>query len=419
MEFTVPANYLDVISSHFHHEATRHARRRKDFTNHALYILHALKTKQSFKRESLNGFFPLNKELLESIISKAKRLEVIRYLVKIGLIEVNHEYSFKINNRTYQVKKGRVSTTTESQAGSISKGYRLTDKANDSRWITHQVKDRLLVAKLNRWQERFEAESKKLITKKGGGYQITNYWLTSLKIDEVKSLAYIEQFSPKKYDAYKYQIESISKKKFNTLIDDNGRFHHNLTNLKKELRQYLTIDNDTLIGFDIVNSQPTFLGIYLNKLNVDSNELNNYLKQCKNGQVYEYINGANFATPVERSEFKRQLFKSVFFGKVMNMSSNEAGKKFQALFPNIYATIKGVKNEFGANYIANKLQTIESKFIFDLINYINTEAGGQVPLISLHDAIYTTESNYDVLAVLCSRYSELKTNSFIKFDCNG
>ena len=419
MEFTVPANYLDVISSHFHHEATRHARRRKDFTNHALYILHALKTKQSFKRESLNGFFPLNKELLESIISKAKRLEVIRYLVKIGLVEVNHEYAFKINNRTYQVKKGRVSTTTESQAGSISKGYRLTDKANDSRWITHQVKDRLLVAKLNRWQERFEAESKKLITKKGGGYQITNYWLTSLKIDEVKSLAYIEQFSPKKYDAYKYQIESISKKKFNTLIDDNGRFHHNLTNLKKELRQYLTIDNDTLIGFDIVNSQPTFLGIYLNKLNVDSNELNNYLKQCKNGQVYEYINGANFATPVERSEFKRQLFKSVFFGKVMNMSSNEAGKKFQALFPNIYTTIKGVKNEFGANYIANKLQTIESKFIFDLINYINTEAGGQVPLISLHDAIYTTESNYDVLAVLCSRYSELKTNSFIKFDCNG
>jgi hypothetical protein len=101
------------------------------------------------------------------------------------------------------------------------------------------------------------------------------------------------------------------------------------------------------------------------------------------------------------------------------MSSNEAGKKFQALFPNIYATIKGVKNEFGANYIANKLQTIESKFIFDLINYINTEAGGQVPLISLHDAIYTTESNYDVLAVLCSRYSEMKTNGFIKFACNG
>jgi hypothetical protein len=418
MEFTVPANYLEVISSHFLNEATRHQRRRKDFTNHALYILHALKTKQSFKRESLNGFFPLNKELLESIISKAKRLEVIRYLVKIGLVEVNHEYSFKINNRTYQVKKGKVSTTTESQAVSISKGYRLTDKANDSRWVTHQVKDRLLVAKLNRWQERFEAESKKLITKKGGGYQITNYWLTSLKIDEVKSMDYIEQFSPKKYDAYKYQIEAISKKKFNTLIDDNGRFHHNLTNLKKELRQYLTIDNDTLIGFDIVNSQPTFLGLYLNMLNVNSNELNNYLKLCQNGQIYEHINGANFTTPLERQVFKKLLFSSVFFGKVSYMSTN-TGKKFQALFPSIYATIKAIKNEFGANYIANKLQSIESKFIFDLINYIDTEAGGQVPLISLHDAIYTTESNYDVLAVLCTRYSELKTKGVIKFACNG
>jgi hypothetical protein len=231
-------------------------------------------------------------------------------------------------------------------------------------------------------------------------------------------MKYIEQFSPKKYDAYKYQIEAISKKKFNTLIDDNGRFHHNLTNLKKELRQYLTIDNDTLIGFDIVNSQPTFLGIYLSGLNVDSDELNNYLKQCKNGQIYEHINGANFTTPLERKLFKKLLFSSVFFGKVSYMSTT-TGKKFQALFPSIYATIKAIKNEFGANYIASKLQSIESKFIFDLINYIDTEAGGQVPLISLHDAIYTTESNYDVLAVLCSRYSELKTNGFIKFDCNG
>ena len=375
-----------------------------------------MKIKQSFKREAQKGFFPLNKEVLDTIVSKAKRLEVIRYLVKIGLVEVNNEYAFKINAKTYRVKNGKVSITTGGEVGSISKGYRLTDKANDSRWVTHQVKDRLLVSKLNRWQERFEAESKKLITKKGGGYQITNYWLTSLKIDEVKSMEYIEQFSPKKYDAYKYQIQAISKKKFNTLIDDNGRFHHNLTNLKKELRQYLKIDNDSLIGFDIVNSQPTFLGLYLSRLNIDSNELNNYLKQCKNGVIYEYINGANFTTPLDRQEFKRLLFSSVFFGKVSNMST-ATGKKFQAKFPGIFATIKAIKNEYGANYIANKLQTIESKFIFDLINYINTEVGGEVPLISLHDAVYSTESNYDVLAVLCSRYSEAQMGGLIKFAC--
>jgi hypothetical protein len=167
-----------------------------------------------------------------------------------------------------------------------------------------------------------------------------------------------------------------------------------------------------------VNSQPAFLGLYLSKLNVDTNELNNYLKLCQNGQIYEHINGANFATPLERQVFKKLLFSSVFFGKVSYMSTN-TGKKFQALFPNIYATIKAIKNEFGANYIANKLQSIESKFIFDLINYIDTEVGGQVPLISLHDAIYTTESNFDVLAVLCSRYSHLNTNDIIKFACNG
>lgn len=392
MEFIVPSEHYSIIQNHFYQESVKYGRKRKDFTNHALYILYTLKIKQSFKRDSLNGFYLLSMEVLETIISKAKRLEIIRYLTDIGLIEVNHDY----------------------KKNSHSKGYRLTDKANATRWIQHKVQDRLLVYKLDKWQQRIHIESKKKIAKKKGGYQASYYWLSCLKIDFDNSIKYIEQFEPKKYDAYKYQIESIKNKKRFAIIDDNGRFHHNLTNLKKELRTFLTIDNQSLIGLDIVNSQATFLGLWLRDKGVAVDEVNEYLKYCANGNIYEYINEKTFEDKDSRDVFKKKLFASTFFGKVRNMDTSVA-LKFKNKFPAITQTIKDLKNKYGSNYIANNLQSQEAKFVFDCIDYIKTNIGNEVPLISLHDAIYTTLSNIDDVEILAYRYSQEKTSSMLKF----
>lgn len=399
MEFIVPSEHITIIQNHFYNESVKYGRKRKDFTNHALYILHTLKIKQSFKRESLNGFYLLNKTILESIISKAKRIEIIRFLVDIELIEVNNNYLFKTKNSTNKP---------------YSKGYRLTNKANSSAWIKHIVKDRLLVYKLDKWEQRIHIESKKKIAQKKGGYQISHYWLSALKIDFENSMEYITQFEPKKYDAYKYQIESIKNKKQFAVIDDNGRFHHNLTNLKKELRTFLSIDNQSLIGLDIVNSQATFLGLWLRDKGLSIDEVNNYLRLCSNGSIYEYINGSDFEDKESRTTFKKKLFASVFFGKVRNMDTSVA-IKFKDKFPGITQTIKDLKNKYGSNYIANNLQSQESKFVFDCIDYIKTNIGNEVPLISLHDAIYTTLSNIDDVEILAYRYSQEKTSSMIKF----
>ena len=47
--------------------------------------------------------------------------------------------------------------------------------------------------------------------------------------------------------------------------DSYGRVHHNISSLKRELRQFLTVDGETLAEVDISNSQPLFLELtYLN-----------------------------------------------------------------------------------------------------------------------------------------------------------
>jgi hypothetical protein len=54
-----------------------------------------------------------------------------------------------------------------------------------------------------------------------------------------------------------YSIERIHLKNFHFTVDDSvGRFHSNLTNLKSELRNYLTWNGHKLVSVDIKNSQP-------------------------------------------------------------------------------------------------------------------------------------------------------------------
>jgi hypothetical protein len=54
-----------------------------------------------------------------------------------------------------------------------------------------------------------------------------------------------------------YSIEKINRRDFNFTFDDNvGRFHSNLTNLKSELRNFLTWEGQNLVSVDVKNSQP-------------------------------------------------------------------------------------------------------------------------------------------------------------------
>jgi hypothetical protein len=54
-----------------------------------------------------------------------------------------------------------------------------------------------------------------------------------------------------------YAIDRIQRKDFHFLLDDKGgRFHSNLTNLKSELRNFLSWKGQKLVNIDIKNSQP-------------------------------------------------------------------------------------------------------------------------------------------------------------------
>lgn len=54
-----------------------------------------------------------------------------------------------------------------------------------------------------------------------------------------------------------HALDKLHRQQFYYTVDKSvGRFHSNLTNLKKELRNHITYDNQPLVNIDIKNSQP-------------------------------------------------------------------------------------------------------------------------------------------------------------------
>jgi hypothetical protein len=58
-------------------------------------------------------------------------------------------------------------------------------------------------------------------------------------------------------------VELIRAGEWRFDVDDYGRVHTNITNLKRSLRKYLSVRGRRLVNVDIASSQPLFLALLL------------------------------------------------------------------------------------------------------------------------------------------------------------
>jgi hypothetical protein len=174
------------------------------------------------------------------------------------------------------------------------------------------------------------------------------------------------------------------------------RFYHSITNLKREYRKFVLIDNKPIIEVDLVNSQPTFSvgfikGVYFNATrlgNQDTQLPSDFLlyeELCCNGQFYEAIaeKAGIVLTEENRSDFKEDFFKNIFYSRI-NVKDNPIKRAFKELFPNVYQTIKGIKS-LGYKKFATWMQDFEADLmVFAVYKQLLDE---NFKVLVLHDAI--------------------------------
>lgn len=221
--------------------------------------------------------------------------------------------------------------------------------------------------------------------------------------------------------------KSINNGTYRLSIDKFGkRIHTPLTRLKKELRQFLTYDNQRLIEVDIKCSQPYLsLKLILDSLskkeptiiksfneatsnkdkldiikNLDGyNGLYKYMSDILIDDLYLAIKD-NFETKFgyqigngERGHYKEAMFNDMY-------SRNGYRPKTKILFKEIYGYPSKVYHDLKTvdhKELSKRLQRLESSLILRNICKEINRYDKNIPLFTIHDSILTTPEHIDIV----------------------
>ena len=379
-----------------------------------------------------------------------------------GFINMNAEKMQKFNNNyklylDHLLNNGFIRTDMEYIPGKKSKGFLLNKyKGHYAEVKRIEVKD-FVIRKNKRRQQQIEKKEKQKADKKYN--HITKWFNLNLQIDVEGAKKKTEELFQEQTGGIKgkkkgkpsiwarrykaiYSINKFANQEFYYSVDDNvGRFHSNLTNIKRELRHFITYDGQKLVNVDIKNAQPLFSTLQLNKTFYEKNsELLNFysfpsflqlllpstithsssttiimlvesLKKLIDkgfGEYESYVHSGEFykkladtmypKQPYDKQAMKTMVF-TIFFSNNRYMGQEGAKPKrdFKEQFPNVYEVIRLIKKN-NHRALAHLLQKIESNLIIGAVTSRIAKERPNLPFFTIHDSIATTEGNEHYVA---------------------
>jgi len=406
---------------------------------HLMCMLGAINRVKTSKKEYLfESYTPLNSDILQKIHHDYKKY--LEYAIDNGIIECDNYYI----------------------PGIKSLGYKFTDR--------YSLYDGIESYSIAIWKLKKKMECEKMPAKHKHLYR----WFEGLQIDQKGAMEYCADYRdfllenpqykveiqyPKNGKGFKkvvkklkdahaffhsssMNIKNLIQKNYRINVDDkSNRLHSVLTNMKKEVRNFLTYKGQSLVALDIRNSQPYFAIKLLDEefyggkktkiLSKSSFSTQSYphhilssldtqsiimsvknLKTPENTDVYDFIEHTSkgkfynaFSDKILTNSGQviqdRQVLKEIMFWVLYsdNRCMNANKKLFKEYYPSIYELFKIIKKGRDSNDNSNKrrlpilLQSIESKMILDFICKRIYHDRPDLPIFTIHDSIVTTVGN--------------------------
>lgn len=425
-----------------------------------LYIIHSLIIRKAYldsdqlkKLGKKGGYIPLSSKYLEKKISRYK--SNIQYLLDIGIIEADNSYLTRNVSKGYRLKNPY--TTKDFKETEITylplcrkiKKEKKLDKTNLA------VKDYPYLAK---WFQsgKLQINLKDAVNWIDKSEQLdcasVNNDQKAKKAGKAREVLKLQE----KYSGFKILATRLANQDYYFSKDDFGnRLHTNLSNLPKELRNFLNYDGQLLVAIDIKNSQPYMSlpilakDFWLSKttpekptlLKIDKEtykdrkwdkykrniiimfnnfseilysqdfQTSEFARNVIQGSFYEYLISVFEKSKLiklgnteleKRNKVKKMVLTLLFDNdnKDYNKDENSASQTFKAEFPNVVRVLKHVK-EGGYRTLAMLLQKIESFLILSRICKRISKERPKVPLFTIHDCIVTTHGNENyVLSIM-------------------
>jgi hypothetical protein len=262
---------------------------RKHLGDRARYLLHIIHTRMIFDHRKRHDGVRLMAKYLRRFMGKAHYRGIIQDLEQAGVIEI--------------VRKAR-----DGQAYL----YRLGAVVRKQTFRKYDPQDRWLVRALRQWRNEQDRELTCPVRR------YLREQLKRVRIDFAAATKRIRTLSFKgegRIDAENCLLR-LHDQDWYFVPDDYGRVHHNLTCLKRELREYLFVDGEPLVEIDIANSQPLFLGLAFFNWIQNNKSLSTLhskdgflvLSSFKEDNIEHYLS-SSFSHKVQEEEHKRKKGK--------------------------------------------------------------------------------------------------------------
>ena len=255
----------------------------RHLADYARFLLHRINVGRVHLRRG-NCLVYLKRDYLVEFIPKERFTAIRDALVESDVIHV----------RKFCVK------------GEMSFGYRLLYPHNQGFSLFRPTTKRL-IDKIVRWRKR---ESDAL---RHPVHRELRRYVKAITIDEPAALTSVHG-TPFQQAAQVAMIRRITEGDFFSIPDRYGRFHSNLTNLKKTLRPFLRYRDSELVNLDIANSQPMVFCLLLVNLLSNNGKLNNLID-------YKFSESSNpYAIDIDEA-FLLSLSSSSSLSSVFHSSS--------------------------------------------------------------------------------------------------
>ena len=409
---------------------------RKVMKDKMLVFLDSITKPLKNKTLSINPHTILKASKLKELYGDCYK-EMINLLILAGIIECNNRYV----------------------VGKFSKGYRFTEKYRNSLPTVRQVSNSTLVNKFakNRASSlstypHLTEFSKGLIIDVDGARE---YCYATYKSKMKQYVRDVDNFIETARQFYNPDIPipvnpifwlysqlrivySIHNKQFRFKVDKTGyRLHTNLTNIKSELRNFITFKGVKLVSIDYSNSQPLLSTIFLkssywnsvkhnsielhytditykqyevNYINdiirniksstytmiptfKNSSDIETYVSLCETGKLYEYLKDELNLSDNSRNDVKAAVFQILFTdNRFIGQVNAEPKRAFKRLFPSVYDVLSLIKKG-KSNLLPILLQRVESEIILNRVAKRIEIERPDLPIFTIHDSVVSTLGN--------------------------
>lgn len=308
--------------------------------------------------------------------------ELLNFLNKWNLIEINHKYCSKNQNKV---------------CGSFSKSYRIRTEFLSGTPMSDVEIDFTKIFK--------DSNNKEYWKKKYPEYSnlIEDSYNTTIKLDEFIYRLYkkkgmklkskmIDGVLTKRYltqERIIMYINKVLKLHFKNLwfkISNEGRFYSSITNLPTVALDFLRLYGKKVVELDVKNCQPLLLASLIKD--------NDYQNDAENGVFYERM--ANKLECCEKT-FKLMSYRYIFFSK-KPLKKGKIHDAMNSCYPEL---IDQINNLIKDNNLALVLQKMESSIFIDKIGKLPNKK------ITRHDSVLVAKND-------CKLFKKLIRNEFHK-----